>query len=202
MATEQIDGVEFRDVPGFPGYRVGSDGSLWSRWRQRGTGSNAGGTVTYLSDAWRKRKVSPDSRGYTRIKLTKDGRIVTRFLHRIVLESFVGPCPAGMECCHDNGIASDCRPSNLRWDTPKSNQADRIRHGTDQRGILCPQAKLTEEIVVEALTRLSRGEPARDVGPSLGIKRRHLNCIRAGKTWRHVFKKFMEGTDAISRRSY
>lgn len=28
-------GVEYRDIPEFPGYRVGSDGSVWSAWSRR-----------------------------------------------------------------------------------------------------------------------------------------------------------------------
>ena len=39
--------VEYRDVPGWPGYRVGDDGSVWSLWKRRGLGR---GTATYLSD--------------------------------------------------------------------------------------------------------------------------------------------------------
>ena len=28
--------IEFRDVPDFEGYRVGADGSVWSRWAYNG----------------------------------------------------------------------------------------------------------------------------------------------------------------------
>lgn len=47
--------------------------------------------------------------------------------HRIILETFNGPCPPGMEGCHGNGVRSDNRLENLRWDTPVSNAADRIK---------------------------------------------------------------------------
>jgi hypothetical protein len=30
--------VEYRDVPGFPGYRVGTDGSVWSCWERTAGG--------------------------------------------------------------------------------------------------------------------------------------------------------------------
>jgi DNA-binding transcriptional regulator YiaG len=47
----------------------------------------------------------------------------------MVLETFVGPRPAGMECCHANDTQSDNRLSNLRWDTHKENCRDRARNG-------------------------------------------------------------------------
>lgn len=78
-------------------------------------------------------KLRAHPRGYMQTTLTRDGVCVTKKIHRLVLEAFVGPCPSGMEACHDNGIRDDNRPSNLRWDTPRANAADRIAHGT-QRG--------------------------------------------------------------------
>jgi len=42
-------------------------------------------------------------------------------VHRLVLETFSGPCPEGMECMHLNGIADDNRVENLRWGTRSEN---------------------------------------------------------------------------------
>lgn len=50
-------------------------------------------------------------------------------LHRMVLEAFVGPCPEGMECLHENDNPQDNRLVNLRWGTRSENQADRVRNG-------------------------------------------------------------------------
>lgn len=51
-------------------------------------------------------------------------------IHRLVLSTFLGPCPPGMVACHSDGDIRNNRLENLRWDTPKSNTADAIRHGT------------------------------------------------------------------------
>lgn len=53
----------------------------------------------------------------------------TKKVHRLVLEAFVGPCPDGMECCHNNGIPGDNKLTNLRWGTRIENAADVRRHG-------------------------------------------------------------------------
>ena len=52
------------------------------------------------------------------------------YIHRLVLKAFVGPCPSGMEACHNNGDRTDNRLVNLRWDTKSANAFDRVRHGT------------------------------------------------------------------------
>lgn len=43
------------------------------------------------------------------------------YVHRLVLETFVGPCPEGMECDHVNRDRSDNRLQNLRWVTSVDN---------------------------------------------------------------------------------
>lgn len=59
------------------------------------------------------------------------------YVHRLVLESFVGPCPVGMEACHLNDESSDNRLENLRWDTRSANRLDAVRNG------IHPHAKKT-----------------------------------------------------------
>jgi hypothetical protein len=62
------------------------------------------------------------------------------YVHRLVLEAFVGPCPPGMEACHGIGGREDNRLTNLRWDTHLANVADTVRQGNkvEQRRTHCP----------------------------------------------------------------
>jgi len=53
-----------------------------------------------------------------------NGKIVSEYVHTLVLTAFVGPRPNGMVACHWNDKRFDNRLSNLRWDTMKNNQAD------------------------------------------------------------------------------
>lgn len=61
--------------------------------------------------------------------LAVDLPIGRRYVHRLVLETFVGPRPEGMEACHNNGDPTDNRLGNLRWDTRSENVKDAVRHG-------------------------------------------------------------------------
>lgn len=67
--------------------------------------------------------------GYHRVALVRQCHVAVRFVHRLVLEAFVGPAPEGMECCHNNGDKADNRLVNLRWGTRSENMYDKIRHG-------------------------------------------------------------------------
>lgn len=57
-----------------------------------------------------------------------------RYVHSLVLEAFVGPAPAGTECCHNDGTQANNDLSNLRWDTRANNIKDDFRVGVRKRG--------------------------------------------------------------------
>ncbi|QDF19244.1 hypothetical protein SEA_STICKYNOTE_47 [Corynebacterium phage Stickynote] len=92
--------------------------------------------------------------GHQRINLGR--RENGLWVHRLVLEAFVGPCPPWMECCHNNGDPSDNRVENLRWDTKKSNMADRRKHGNDPmlNKTHCPRGNPLEAPNLRAATAL------------------------------------------------
>lgn len=67
--------------------------------------------------------------GHRTVSLRRPGIQKTFYVHRLVLEAFVGPCPEGMEACHGNGDPGDNRIENLRWDTRFANVHDMLGHG-------------------------------------------------------------------------
>ena len=169
--------VEYRDIPGFPGYRVGDDGSVWSRRSRNGIGP--------LKDFWRP--LSPGyCRGYALYGLCKDGRRYTRLVHVLVLNTFVGPCPPGMECCHGDGDRSNNTLANLRWDTRKANHADAVRHGTHPRGESHGSAKLTEKLVRAVRQLAAGGLQKRAVARKLGLSESTVGRIVNRTSWRHL----------------
>jgi len=58
------------------------------------------------------------------------GHSNTQYVHRMVLETFAGPCPEGWETRHLNDMKTDNRwPENLCWGTVSQNKFDRVRNG-------------------------------------------------------------------------
>jgi hypothetical protein len=80
------------------------------------------------------------------VMLTKSGKHYKKFIHVLVATAFIGPCPPGMECCHNDGDGFNNWAGNLRWDTRSNNNYDRGRHGTDwaRNKIECPRNHLLQ----------------------------------------------------------
>lgn len=168
--------VEYRQVPGFPVYRVGNDGSLWSRWAIGGRSQ---------SKEWRQlADAKPGVRWYRKDHLREPGkppRHVAR--HELVLEVFVGPCPPGMEACHANDETSNNRLDNLRWDTRRENSADRKRNGRQTLGEANGAAKLTREQVAEIRKLHREGESYSALARRFPVTFGHVGAIVRGESW-------------------
>lgn len=138
--------VEYREIQGFTGYRAGSDGTIWSCWKAQGTGY-AGIIRKVMSERWKQLK--PDCRkedGRKRYTLRgENGTYKRKYGSHWVLIAFVGPCPPGMEACHNDGNCLNDHVGNLRWDTSVANKADMKRHGTQICGEKHPKAKIADE---------------------------------------------------------
>lgn len=112
-------------VPGWEGlYEVSDMGRV--RSLARPFVYNNGNRITRPGRVLRGRRMR---RGHLRVALCGPGRREDHLIHRLVLAAFVGPCPAGKEGCHNNGISDDNRLLNLRWDTRQANMQDAILHG-------------------------------------------------------------------------
>jgi hypothetical protein len=102
--------------------------------------------------------------------------------HRLVLEAFVEKCPEGMEGCHTDGNQQNNHISNLRWDTPKNNHADKIKHNTSNSGERCNWAKLTKQQVI-AIRNDHRLQ--RIIAEEYGVKQNQISRIKSGARWVH-----------------
>src|SRR4051794_16971465 len=119
----------YKNIEGFPGYRISREGEVQSC---RGRGNPERST-----DAWRTLKQVPRRGGYLGVNLHAGGVKITRYVHLLVLETFVGPKPPGYICCHNDGDRLNNRVENLRWDSYQSNSDDMLRHGTRLMGSRC-----------------------------------------------------------------
>lgn len=159
--------VEYREIKGFPGYRVGSDGTVWSRRLKQ------------------PMKGRPNRTGHLRVVLNPG--YSRRWIHRLVLEAFTGPCPCGMEARHfpDRNPANNTL-ANLSWSTKSINCGDRQVHGTQVQGERQWKAVLTETMV-----RILRKEYAAEGNIRMLARRWKLDRHTVGRavkrrTWKHI----------------
>lgn len=206
--ADSTHSTEWRAVIGIPGYEVSREGQVRSVDRQISYPANKRIPSPFTANV-RGRTLTP------RVKINKGkpqallvairqgpGKRIVRYVHRLVLEAFVGPAPAGHECCHNNGDFRDNRLENLRWDTRKANVADAKKHGTHKcvsqfahlrdrskaeyrRGEDHHAVKLTAAKVAEIRNRWP-AESARVLAKEFGVCKSSIKNIGKRLSWSHI----------------
>lgn len=124
---------------------------------------------------------SDDGRGYARLQ---DGDKPVS-VHRYVCTLVNGEPPTPEhEAAHNCGKGNlGCvTPGHLEWKTPAENCADKLIHGTHQRGVQNGRAKITEAEAREIL-RMRGSAPLRVIAAEFGVSISAVNQIYRGCNW-------------------
>jgi hypothetical protein len=195
----------WRAVVGYEGrYEVSDQGRVRSLRRRGFSYDIARATPLLLRPVLRQ--------GYHNVGLRPRAKRV----HRLVLEAFVGPCPDDHEGSHLNGVRTDNRLVNLRWETHAENLHRTVEHGTInagdrsgsrrhperlargerhgsrthpervQRGEDKSSARVTEAQVREIRAAYAAGELYRELAARFPVSRASIGRIVTRESWRHV----------------
>ncbi len=182
------------DFLGFPGYRIGDDGSVWTKWLNISKGYRHG-FIAMIQGPWRRFKLQSNKDGYQSVLLrcaTNKKRLCR--VHRLVLLAFYGPQPAGHQSRHfPERNPSNNRLENLSWATPKVNNSDKRIHGTlrnqykPQYGENNGNTSLTND-QVRKIKALHANKTMRNVEIMrlFKISQTIFYSMISGKTWRSV----------------
>lgn len=165
---------QWKDIVGYEGlYQVSDMGRVKSLPRQTTSGIILKSAIRHES-------------GHLGVTLCKNGKRKTYCVHQLILITFVGFCPNGMECCHNNGIKTDNRLNNLRYDTHSNNILDSVKHGThvDSKGEKHGSSKLTEQQVKEIRELAISGEyTPKMIAKMFEISPKTVSNIKLRKRW-------------------
>lgn len=166
-----------RQIAGFCNYFVTKSGEVRSRRGRWGRG------------CWLKPRIN--SAGYPGVTLYNSARKkVDAHIHRLVLETYVGPCPEGMECRHLDGNPANNHLDNLKWGTHQENCMDAVKHGTAsglRKGEDKGGCKLTEQQVETILIAHRDGTHTRkELAAYLDINYWTICDIVSRRRWGHV----------------
>ena len=175
--------IEVKAIPGFPNYAISRDGRVWSKPRKDTINRKVKGR-------WLKPGINGN--GYWGVVLAVGLQSHSCTIHRLLLETYVGPCPTGMECRHLNSIRTDNQIENLAWGTKSENQMDSIRHGTHKiphlRGEDVVTSKLTEQDVRMIIYMYRTGLFLhREIAKVYNICRSEVGFILTKKRWKHLW---------------
>lgn len=160
----------WRPIPGYEPYEASPDGFI--------RGLKGCRTLTPVLTQY----------GYHQVSLCVRGKKYSRLVHRLVAYAFIGPQPSPEhDVLHWDGNKTNNKLSNLRWGTPKDNNADQVRHGTRIVGSRVGVSKLTEKQVQAIRDMWNYGKLGQnEIAEKMGVHRRTVNSIVRGVTWKHV----------------
>ena len=100
----------WKPIPGFPGYDVSDQGQVRSYYKRVG-----GDAKWELSDTPQRIMAgATDKRGVRLMVMRSAGLSHIRTVHSLVMLSFIGPRPEGLEVCHYDGNPSNNHLDNLQ----------------------------------------------------------------------------------------
>jgi hypothetical protein len=165
-------GEEWRPCPDYEGLYLISDRGRVRR-AVAGHGTQAG----------REMIQRPNSNGYPRVDLYRDGRKKSVLVHLLVARAFLGPCPEGHEVNHRDTNPANPALTNLEYVTHAGNMRHASTHGNIARGERSPSARLTAE-KVRAIR--ASGESMEKLAARFGVGLTTIFNVKRRRTWAHV----------------
>ncbi len=129
------------------------------------------------------------SHGYLYVRLYKKEKKGKDFrIHRLVAESFLGPCPDGKEVNHKDGNKKHNKVSNLEYTTHSENIKHAFELGLkNHKGENHPSNKLREKDVLKIRKLYRTGNYIQEeIAKMFNISRSLISHIVSRKNWKHI----------------
>lgn len=135
-------------------------------------------------------KDAATNNGYRQVSLyLRKGVSVSRTVHRLIAEAFLGTCPVGFEVNHKDGNKTNNCADNLEYATRSANQLHAYKLGLAKQphGAQSHRSKLKAADVLIIRNLLALGiNTQKEIGNRFGVKRNAISQISLGITWKNI----------------
>ena len=167
--------VEWRSIPGWPEYEVSEFGHV----RRRLPGGSP------IAKVGRALRPSPGLYAHVYLHGKAGKRHIS--IHRLVALAFLGEPPSrAHQVAHYDGNPRNNHYTNLRYATPRENNADKVRHGTLPRGEKAGPSKFTETMVRQVRVLAAKQVPQEIIAEIFETSQSHIGRIVRKEVWGHV----------------
>lgn len=181
-----------KQINEYPNYSVTEDGVVISTRRIAGRSGKG------ISTSHKELVIMHNQSGYCMVNLIKDRKSKTRYVHRLVAQTYI-PNPGNLpQVNHIDGDKDNNSVSNLEWCTAKHNNVHALQTGLreGQKGETNSQAKLTEVQAVEIIEFILSGLSNIEVAYKFNLHDRYVSLIRGKKRWLYLWEqKYSHVTD-------
>ena len=122
--------------------------------------------------------------GYEKVNIWYNKKAKHVKIHTLVLETFVGSKPEGMQGNHKDGNKRNNNLNNLEWVT----QSENMLHGF-RKGLFPRSKKLSEEEVKTIREMLRNGDSLSKLAELFNVSKSNISCIKRNKIWKRVLKR-------------
>lgn len=165
-----IQDEQWKEIVGWPEYEVSTLGKI------KRIKTACGATKNGILNPWTSKY------GYLLVGLSRNSKVKTILVHRVVAMTFIGD-PTGLDVCHYDGDKTNNQLNNLRIDTRKGNMSDTIRMGKTSRGEKHKNNKHSEELIKQAKKEMKEGGVVRQIAFKYNIPAPTLYAISKGVIW-------------------
>ena len=175
-----------KPIPGYDGYGASADGHIWRITPPRANATSKGRALPYRLKPLVNRKLNYK---YVNLYLPQH---VTRYVHKLVAETFLGPLPERHCLHHKNGRKHDNRVKNLEY----VSCAKHCHVHSDSRG------SFTRKVMTRDVRHILRCKMRpKEIVAKYGLTYRSAWDITHGRAWGHVYKE-VTGVSSSYKRKY
>jgi len=173
--------ILWRPIIGYPTYEISFNGEVrnWKNANGRGMASRPS-----------KRKTHVSNRGYVITGMSVNGKVSTKYIHRLVASAFI-PNLYNKPCVnHIDGNKLNNHVYNLEWVTHQENIDHAIKNGLwtgdYNNGEKSGHAKLTNNDVWQIRDLYERGVDREYIWKKYNISRAQMYRVASGENWGHI----------------
>lgn len=122
---------------------------------------------------------------YYQVCLSKGDEQRTHNVHSLIITTFKGAVPKGMQINHKDGNKQNSKLSNLEVTTPSRNNIHALRTGlrTIMHGSKWHRSKIKESDVKKIRILLTKGVSQYSIANKFGINQSTISDIKTGRCW-------------------